>query len=420
MKIGIFTTFSGDSDAYSLNSVVIDQMAMLKSGGYDFKVLTAHDFESGKHYDGIEVVRMPEVTVSNDGKFENDPIGEIHTMYGALREALEDVDICITHDIIYQNACLIHNAAFRMIVGERPDLKWLHWIHSATANKRDTGWPYFDDLVSAPLENSIVCYPNSYEKPRVAINNNISENIIRHVPHPIDICSYHGFHQITRSLVREHKLLGVDIIMVYPARLDRGKQLQANIRIIAALKREDRSVRLIIPDFHSTGGDKLLYRQDLKDLAEFEGLEPHEVIFMSEFTRETEYECPREVVRDLFLLSNVFVLPSVSETYSLVAQEAAICGNLLVLNFDFPAMRSIYGDDPIYLKFSSNVDAMTGLDGDTISVYENERNYFAGAAKLILARLMKNDIIMMKDKLRKTRNLQYVFNNYLEPLLYED
>jgi len=137
------------------------------------------------------------------------------------------------------------------------------------------------------------------------------------------------------------------------------------IKIFKALKENECKVRLLIIDFHSTGGDKVAYREELIRLRDNLGLSPSEVIFTSQVEQELHLSSPQKLVRDFMLISNLFVLPSKSETYSLVVQEAGLCGNLLVLNQDFPAMRSIYGNDPLYRQFSSNIDVNTGLDGET-------------------------------------------------------
>ena len=118
-------------------------------------------------------------------------------------------------------------------------------------------------------------------------------------------------------------------------------------------------------------------------------------------------------------ISTVYIHPSRSETYSLTAQEAAICGAILVLNFDFPPMRDIYGDEPMYVKFGSNIDAMTGQDGDTTVNYHPDVDaYCRTVAHQLTAQLEANSALKLKTRLRRTRNLDYVFREHLEPLLY--
>jgi len=417
-RIAIFTTFSSSDHAYSLNNVVVDQIKMLLRAGYKPVVLVAEGFNPVGVYKEVELRQIPRVFLSNEGKLPDNYYEDSKKMTESLRELLKDVGVCITHDVIYQPAHLIHNLASRAIADERPDLRWLHWIHSATTpnilcNKEEVRM-----LIKRPFPHGFICYPNQYDRTRVATNFRYEEHLVKYVPHPIDIPEYLGFHEYTKEFVDKYSIIQADIIMVYPVRLDRGKQVEMNVRCMAALKRREKVVRLVVADFHSTGGDKVVYRDKLKSQGTKLGLNEQELIFTSDFRDETRGSCPREMIRDLFNISNVFLLPSRSETYSLIAQEASICGNLILLNFDFPPMRSIYGDNALYFKFSSNIDALTGLDGETLTDYKGGEQYFDDMAKVICYELDNNRVIALKDKLRKERNIDYVFKNHFEPLLY--
>jgi glycosyltransferase involved in cell wall biosynthesis len=310
--------------------------------------------------------------------------------------------------------------AARKVAAERPDLLWLHWVHSATTpGLLNTKADYLDQ-VRTKFPHSFVVFPNEYSRPRVARNFGYDEADVKCVPHPIDIPEFFNFHPVTKRLALEKNILGADLVMTLPARLDRGKQVEFPIRIAASAKQMGRSVRFICFDFHSTGDEKVEYREWLEGLARKRGLNEQEVTFMSQFDEETRVSAPRRMIRDMLMVSNAFVLPSRSETYSLVAQEAAACGNILVLNFDFPPMRDIYGSKhPLYAKFSSNIDAMTGMDGDTVVEYNpSVDTYCNDIAGRVLYEVENNRGIAMRTRTRKTRNLRYIFKNYLEPLLY--
>jgi hypothetical protein len=320
--------------------------------------------------------------------------------------------------------------ACRRIAAENPDKRWLHWIHSATTpnilldvlklngEAKDIYMPF----LKKPFVNSFIVFPNEYSIPRVATNFGVEIDRVKYVHHPMDIVRYYGMHNITKGMVERYDLLNADVIDVYPARLDRGKNLEVPIEIMAQIKKMGRTVKMIVVDFHSTGGDKVTYRNSLKDLAISKGLivdgDERDLIFTSEYSPDTAARCPREVVRDLFTLSNVFIMPSRSESYSLITQEAAMSGNVLMLNRDFPPFIDIFGQAPYYGQFSSNIDALSGMDGDTNTDYGNRDNYMRDMAGRLLYELSNNKVIRMKDLIRKTRNLKYVFRNQLEPLLY--
>lgn len=409
-SVAILTDFSTQFQAYSINIIVERQIKMLREADYKPKVIVMESFVPTGEYtkEGVALCKIPDTAASNDwGKgpeFDKD----VEMIKGKLLEYLKEINVVITHDISYQVALQKYDAAARQVAKERPDIRWLHWVHSTTASQGN----------KEKFPNSLIVYPNSYDIPRVAETFKVEEDNIKVVPHPIDVCSFFGFHPLSEKLVNEKNILGADVVCVYPLRLDRGKQPECCIKVMKQLKKMEKSVRMVFMDFHSTGGDKVKYREELKQLAIDSGLASNEVVFTSEFDDRLKLECPRQMVKDLMCISNVFILPSKSETFSLVAQEAAITGNFLILNFDFPPIRSIYGDKPLYRKFSSCIDINTGLKGETNTKYTNEEDYFHEIAGCICSRLEHDPMMALRTKTRKEQNLKAVFRKYFEPLLY--
>ena len=439
MKVGMFTTFRQIMEEYSLCRVATNELKMLVNGGHKVVALVVQGFKPPEgsiwEHPWVELREIPGYTIGNDGVIPNDFRAKADTLTEKLREVLNDVKVCITHDIIYQKAHRIYNQAARNLAAERVDLKWLHHLHSCPVlAPENLSFP--ESLEHTRFPRSWILYPNSYDISRAAKMFGIEETEVKRVHHPIDVCEFFGFHEYTRKLVEEKDLLSADVIGVYPLRLDRGKQPEKVIGIFAELKKLGNNVRLVIADFHSTGGDKVDFRNEMLNSLTGLGLTNKEVTFTSQIPMETSVEaedlagnvhelkpveigCPHQMVKDLMVLSNLFILPSRTETYSLIAQEAALCRNLLVLNQDFAPMRSIYGDEPIYAQFSGNVHP-SGRDFGEIntSFSPDEQAYFRDVACWINYYLKDNPILSRAARLRKERNLSYVFQHELEPLLY--
>jgi hypothetical protein len=436
--VGIFTTFQESDTAYSLNNVTEDQIKMLVMHGYKPVVITAGDFKSRGAYDLAEIVRIAAVPCHNEVRKDESFDSDVTKIKEDVKKVIEDykIDVFLTHDIVYQPAALKHNIACRMLAEEFPNIKWLHWIHSATSPfQLITLRQFFTDeymnVLSKPFPNSKYVFFNHYSIPRIARNFNVRKEDVAVVYHPIDMAEYFGWDEMTTKLVYEKDLLSADAICVYPIRLDRGKQVEDVIKTMAELRffkidlRTSFDVRIVICDFHSSSNDpnddKFRYRQELKQLAKDLNLSDKELIFTSEFDPSLKVRCSRQMVRNLFLLSNVYIHPSVSESYSLTTQEATVCGNTVVLNADFPPMVDIYGDEPIYRQYSSNIDAKTGLHGSTNTKYgsgseTDEMLYHQETAQMIADRLHQPDK-MFQRKLIKTRNLHAIFVNQLQPLV---
>src|SRR3990167_2356073 len=293
MKISILTSFTGLDSAYSLIGVVQNQIRMLVSGGYEPVVIVKEGFRPEQAFalPGVTLRFIPHVHTSNyvaelveDKNFKQD----VDLLKTRLLEILKDVDVVLTHDLIYQPESLKLNVAARMAIKEGLDkIRWLHWVHSATSpqvigKELKQNDSYFD-LVRQRFPNSYVVFPNSYSIPRVARNFGYEEDQIKVVHHSTNLPGFCKWESIVTQLVMEKNMLQADTIDVYPVRLDRGKQVEVIIKTFAQLKKLGYIVRVIVADFHSTGGDKVTYRKDLHALAIDWGLNESDLTFTSEF-----------------------------------------------------------------------------------------------------------------------------------------
>lgn len=424
-KVAILTTFSSYSEAYSLNRVVMDQINMLIDHGYQPVVIVGSTFSPVKAYarDGVELRRIPDVPVSNevvkDVTFDQD----ILALEKAIEEALVGVDVVLTHDIIYQPAALKHNLACRRLA-KRNELLWLHWIHSATSPVQlsETRKEFNDEyikLIKEPFPNSFYVYFNDYSKHRIAQNFGVEIDKVKTVHHPTDIYDLYKFEPKSIDFASKHNLLQADVVCVYPIRLDRGKQVEKIAWILGMMKKNfQRTVRFLIFDFHSTGEEKIAYKMDIKKEAEKAGLTDQEILFASEQYPEWRVEVDHKIISDMFRLSNVFVMASSSESYSLITQEAGLMGVAMMINFDFPPFIDIFGYSPYWGKFSSNLNMLYGEDGDTSTNVTDFEGFYTALAGKLIYELDNNRALLLRDNLRKFRNSHYIFKKELEPLFY--
>lgn len=448
-QIAILTTFYSFDPAYSLCNCVEDQIRMFVDHGYKIKVLVDEAFENPGGYwshENLTYALCPGVQRSNEGDLNDKWQEEAENFYQCIKKELEGYKVVIGHDITLQPAHLIHNIACRRLAEERPDLRWLHWSHSATAPQVRCSNPEAREIIQKKFPNAFMCYPNAWDKKRVALNYKYELDEVKVVHHPSDFMSLMFGDEIkfddipnlsdeakvwldkkinypirlSKDLVRDFDILNKDIISAYPCRLDRGKQVEWNIRTMAKIKETGRSVCLVIFDFHSTGGDKVVYKEELERTARKWGLDEKECIFISKWREDTHYHVPREVIMNLKKISDFHMHPSTSETYSLVVQESMIWRNLCVLNHQTPYMRDIYGSENVlYEPMSGAVNSLTGEDGSTTINIHDEQKHFENLANKILYMIEKaNPVIAQWRFIRKHRSLDYVFKNELEPLLY--
>ena len=423
-SVAILTTFSSYSEAYSLNRVVMNQIRMLVDHGYKPVVIVGENFKPVFDYadPAVEIRRIPDVPVFNEVKCDPTFDQDVGAIERELAKALDGVDVVLTHDIIYQPAAIKHLVASKRIAKRRPELRWLHWIHSATSpytlqNLRPLFVDEYANIIGEKFPNSFYVFFNHYSIPRIAQNFKVDDQDVKIVHHPTDIKAFYKIEDESWELIKRKGILGADVICVYPIRLDRGKQVEKVIKTIASFKKLDKSVRLIIIDFHSTGGDKVTYRDECKKIAVDWGMTDDDLIWLSEEKSDWNVEVPYKIVADFFKLSNVFIMPSVSESYSLIMQEGGLSGVASATNFDFPPFRDIFGWPSHQFKFSSNIDMLTGLDGDTTTTPTNEQQWYTDVARVLNYDLENERSLYLKTFLRKNRNLDAIFRKQLEPLI---
>lgn len=419
MKIGIFTTFYNMSPQFSLVTVVKQQLIALAKYGYQPVLFVLENFDDDSDVpEGVEVRKvLPQIILEPYGSRDLSNLEEdAERVRVALEEHMADIDVCLTHDIIFINTYLPYNIGMRRALeGKLGALKWLHWMHSGPsfANLDGSVW---DNLRTLP-PNSFLIYMNYTDAIRAAEMYNTMPRNVRTIFNPMDIRDLYNFHPLTRKLIDYYDLMSPDVLAVYPlssTRMDTaGKQLSKAIRIMAEIKKRGKTIRFVIPNAHANADREKRTIRRMYEIAREFGMEDRELIFTSLFdVPNNELGVPHKVVQDLFQLSNVFLFPSYSENCPLILLEAMAGKNVLVLNQDFPAMKDFGQENAMYFRFSSTVAPNPDFPG-------GEENYYRDVAILVLSELDQNKAIKAQTKIRKEFNVDYIFKQQLEPAIKE-
>lgn len=424
-KIYVLTNFSSYLKSFSPIIVVGEQLKMLTRAGYQPVLVVSEGWDPPQDsiFAQVETLQLYNFNSHNSEERFEDISDTVDLAYQQLKQTLPEECTVISHDLIFLPDYTILNLAARKLASERPNTRWLHWVHSATgpntlAQERSMYGDHYADTLNQKFPNSLICYPNAQDIPRVARNFGYEEFEVIEVPHSTDPTE--GMHPIVQRLYDDKKLGDAEVLMVYPIRFDRGKNPDMNIRIVAGLKEIGVTAFLIFCDFQSTGGDKVVYKEECKKLAEELGVRDN-IMFLSEFDDACALEVSHDIILDLFTLSNVFSLPSRSETYSLIAQEAMLKGNLCILNYDFPAFRQIYGNKALYRQYNGAEVAMDGFDGKTDTEHSDIGVYFRDRFAIPIKGWLQNDKVLAgKTHVRTKRNPDFIFREYIEPLIMRD
>lgn len=419
MKIGILTTFSNFNSEFSLTTVVRQQLIALRDNGFEPVLFTLDIFRDEKLVPkGVEVRKvLPQLVLEPYSKGNIDSLDkDAARAQEAMEKHMTDIDVCLSHDIIFINSYLPYNVAMRgAIDGKLSNVKWLHWMHSGPSIRPRMDGSPFDNLYTLP-KNSRLVYMNYTDAIRAAEMYGVLPKDVRTIFNPMDIRELYEFDPLTRAIIKENDLMSPEFLCVYPLSTtrmnDAGKQLSKVIWIMGELKAKGNTVALVVPNAHANADNEKKEIEKMYDLAHKHGLERRELIFTSlHNVPKQEHGVPHKVVRELFLLGNLFIFPSVSENCPLILLEAMAGKNILILNQSFPAMRDFGLENASYFRFGSLVDSPAYPDG--------LEKYMSDVAILIESEYRQNKAIMSQTRLRREFNTDYIAKRQLIPAIME-
>jgi len=364
MKVGVLTTFSSWSEAYSLVHVVGSQIRMLKKAGYEPVLFVSTNYY-GQTPDCEVRKIVPVFTYENYMTVSSIPNELVEKIKVALEDNMQDIDICFSHDILLQDFFLAHNLAVRMV---NLPILWYHWLHSQPNSVK----------IANINDGHRIVFLNYTDRLSTAEKFNTWTDNVDIVYNSIEPHTYVG--DETTDLCKKI-LEGKDLKMALPFCTTRmaAKGVPKLLRLAGKLKLQGKSVGVCLLNSNANMEREKTAIQTMKDLGYSYGLTDDDFVFTSTLGKHLECGVPHHVVRDIFSLTNLFIFPTTTESCSLVLLEAMSGGNRLVLNDDVPSLKEIGGfKDAIYMKFGS-------IWFNT--KYDNEDKYYEDYAKIILRRM---------------------------------
>ena len=433
MKIGIITTFQSFMPQYSLTGIVKDRAEMLTKYGHE-----VHLFVS-ERYHGED---FP-ANVILEKKIPFTHLADYHTMAqftgddksytpapgcstpaehqliknktaAMLRETLHDYDMVFTEDIVFQGWHLPFAVAIMEASKDLPNVKWLHAIHSVPSAGSDF-WQ-----INLYGKRHKLLYPNRSDALRVAEQFRGVLDDVRAIPHIKDIRSLFDYSQDTKDFIDWcPNVMQAEIVQIYPASVDRleAKRLSEVIGIFSHLKRMGKSICLVVATQWATGQKQLdiinTYKKQATDLNLDIGTD---IVFTPDFKPEGQEKrfgvgIPKHMIRELFLLSNLFIFPTREETFGLVLPEAALCGSpIVVLNGSLDMMHEVSGYNALFFNFGSFNRQVNHTNMDAL---------LRDIALIVLGRILANESVRVKTYVRRHYNIDYLYKRYYAPILTE-
>lgn len=374
----------------------------------------------------------------------------------------EGIERIITHDFIFTGWSLPYAMAVKEVtsmLGGDSEVMWFHWIHSVPSTQND--WWY----LSRYGENHYIVFPNQTERQRVAEQFRTGVERVFTIPHIKDIRTWYGFSEDTMSFIEEYpNIMQAGFVQVYPASTDRlhAKQVDTVLGIFGYLKEaKAERVFLVIANQHATGrypkqnvknfikiGEAagLVYGEDFCFTSEFSTLagedreqllgllgssgendESYDIIDDLGFDYDPEKDDLREVIeeirdeyrpfkdgitkrmlRELQLIANIFIFPTVEESFGLVGPEASLAGNLVITNKSLKMMEEVMGYVCPTFHFGSH---------EQIHDIAKDNAYLKAVAHAVLHRLLISESIMTKMRCRIRYNMDSIYAKRYLPFI---
>lgn len=425
MKVAILTMFSGLATTYSLVNVVADQIKMLLEAQVDLKILVSETCPDTERWGIFLDPRLEWVKITNTchgapivWRDYSAPTGTVHeTFYEEAAQiakdyvrALQDVDVCIMHDILYQGWHLVHNAAIRQAQKSLPGVRFLAFTHSLPVSRPQKLEEPFSFRFTA-MPNTRFVYPSYSGIEALARQYDVPQGSCAVVYNSLPLLEM--LSQDVQKVAGSIDLLNADILAVYPGRLTTGKRFEKVAALAGAIQRKtEQRTRVIFCDFPSADIPGRIYKDTIRMEGQKFGLEAGDMVFTSDLGYEQGF--PRQGVLELFTLSNLFLCPSYSESFGLTVLEAASRGNFLVLNEAVPALKEL-GDSlgAYFMRWDAR-----NFGYDTHERYvPSEQAYYEEHGERIVNFMREDRSLRAKTRVRTQYHGAWICRNQLMPLL---
>jgi len=425
--VAILTNFMDFNPGYSLSGIVVDQIHMLARKGHKVVLYVNEQYNPANEEDaGLTKVKekFPGlVKVKNKTKFMHltdytslKDMSEKHKakakeageIYAAefLEEKIETV---FTHDFIFTGWNLPYDQCINIVDQELQKVEervlWYHWVHSVPSANRD----WWD--IKLHGNNHYVVFPNETEIQRVAESFKCSAQQVKIIPHVKDIRTWYDFGDEAMELTELYpKIMDAQVVQVYPCSTDRlsAKQLDLVIQMFAHMKIFAKvPVFLIIANQWATGRQR---REDVDayiEKAEALGMiEGKDFIFTSKVADVYAKGISKRMLRELTLLSNVFIFPTKEESFGLVGPEASFAGVLPIMNKSLDMMKEVMGTAAPAFDFGSHHNNTPQI---------NDPEYMKAIAMATLNRLYSNEALSTKNYVKNKYNMDSIYYRYYLP-----
>ncbi len=330
---------------------------------------------------------------------------EFETLTAQLEAALEPIllesEHVIIHNIFSKHFNLPLTAALARLLDKgkiRHCIAWCHdftWTSAHSRDKVRPGYPW--DLLRTYRQDVTYVTISKRRQEELAGLFRSPEERIRVIYDGVDPADIYSLSAEGQALTGRLDLLGADLVLLMPVRITQAKNIEFALRVVAALKNRGIKPKLVVsgpPDPHDP--DDLQYFQSLLALRqELNVIEEARFVYESGPDAGEGYEIGMPIVRELFRVCDLLLMPSHREGFGMPILEAGMTG-MPIFSTDIPAAQEIGQAD--VMSFSTDDPA-------------------AEVAERILDWARSSREQQLRVRVRQNYSWQAVFDRAILPLL---
>lgn len=372
---------------------------ILAKNSYRVKIISG----VGKSENGIQVTAIPELRSlacfeeNLDKKLKE---GEVppefeqlsEKIYLKLERELQDVDVCIVHNIMTMHFNLPLTCSLkRLMENLHSRIKFYIWCHDSAlinpAYRCEIAQPahYPWSILSEFIPQAEYIAISKFRQEELQNLFSIDSERIQVVPAGIDLKSFLDISDSVWNFAQNKEIFASDIVMFFPSRILRRKNYELGIRVADEMKKRGKNCKFIItspPDPHNPETSN--YFDYLHDLCMKLGLQ-EEVLFLSDFKESYNLKLDFKEIKDFYSLCDVLFVTSTQEGFGIPLLEAAV-KKVPIVCTDIEPFSEIVGNYALRIGLQEDVsEAVTKIfsyldSSSTFSMFRRVKMYYSWEA----------------------------------------
>jgi glycosyltransferase involved in cell wall biosynthesis len=384
-----------------VESVLGHQARLMANAGHEVRILAGRGRQTDPRVPFVSVPmadsRHPDVLAMKAKLDEGHIPPEFNQMVDSitanLKDALEDADVLIAHNVCSLNKNLALTAAVQHLSKGVQVILWHHdlaWTTPRYQGELHHGHPW--DLLRQAWPHVKQVTISEMRQQELAGLFQIDKDEIVVVPNGVDVACFHKIEDQTHEYINQLNLLNAAPLFLLPVRITPRKNIELALRVCAHLLQDFPDTKLVVTGPlgpHNPANvnyfDRLnTLRSELK-LVEV-------VFFLAELTDEY---IPDEVISDFYHLADALFMPSLEEGFGIPILEAGLAG-LPIFCADIPTLRTLGSSNATYFS----------PDADPVEL-----------ANRIVNHLAFDPVFRMRARVRREFTWERIYARDIEPLL---